>query len=63
MARNSRPWSAAEDATLQSLLDAGISLQRVAIRLKRTRRAVEVRRALLNKQRPGGAPSQPAPAK
>ena len=47
MSRKSLLWTNEEDAELLALLNSGISRQRMAVRLKRTNRAIEVRLGLL----------------
>ena len=48
----SRRWSPEDDAQLRELFLAGLSPMRMAIRLKRTQRAVEVRIAALKLRHP-----------
>ena len=48
----SRRWSPEDDAQLRALFLAGLSPMRMAIRLKRTQRAVEVRIAALKLRQP-----------
>jgi hypothetical protein len=43
----SKRWSAEDDAVLRELFNSGVSQMRIAIRLGRTQRAVEVRIAAL----------------
>ena len=43
----SKRWSAEDDAKLRELFESGVSQMRMAIRLGRTQRAVEVRIAAL----------------
>jgi hypothetical protein len=50
MGRSNRPWSADDDATLLAVQNDGISLQRIAVRLGRTNRAVKARLALLRRR-------------
>ena len=47
LSRKSLLWTNEEDAELLALLNNGISRQRMAVRLKRTNRAIEVRLGLL----------------
>ena len=47
LSRKSLLWTNEEDAELLALLHKGLSRQRMAVRLKRTNRAIEVRLGLL----------------
>jgi hypothetical protein len=51
MMTRSRRWSPEDDAQLRELFLAGFSPMRLAIRLKRTQRAVEVRITALKLRR------------
>ena len=46
--RQGRQWSEQDDALLLALSRDGVSHQRIAIRLKRTRRAIETRLSFLS---------------
>jgi hypothetical protein len=48
--RQGRHWSEQDDALLLALARDGVSHQRIAIRLKRTRRAIETRLSFLRRQ-------------
>jgi len=43
MPRGGKVWTVAEDREVLRLRDNGLSLMRIAVRLNRTRRAIEVR--------------------
>ena len=51
LSRKSRIWTDQDDAELLALKSQGLSAQRMAVRLKRTTRAVSVRLALLRSRR------------
>lgn len=48
--RHNRQWTNQEDAELLTLKNSGLSVQRMAVRLKRTNRAVGVRLAMLRRR-------------
>ena len=50
MLQTSRRWTADEDAELLTFKNSGLSVQRIAFRLKRTNRAITTRLALLRTQ-------------
>ena len=50
MLQTSRRWTAEEDAELLTLKNSGISVQRMALRLKRSSRAITTRLAVLRSQ-------------
>ena len=50
MLQTSRRWTAQEDADLLAFKNSGMSVQRIALRLKRSSRAITIRLALLRSQ-------------
>ena len=57
-----RPWTEKEEQDLLQWADAGISLERIAVRLNRTVMAVQNRLyALRGKAEPGAGPSGQGP--
>jgi len=50
--RQNRQWSDQEDSLLWALWKEGLSIQRLAVRFKRTKRAIEVRLARLRQEQP-----------
>ena len=50
MRQTGKQWSDQEDSLLWALWRDGLSLQRIAIRLRRTRRAIEVRLGFLRRR-------------